>query len=105
MALHTVTQDNFDTVVMQASQPVLVEFSAPWCVYCRRIAPVMTRLADKLDGQVDIAMIDIDEQPDLAERFAVETIPALMLFRGGESVREPLIAPASQAQIETWMAD
>lgn len=97
----TLTTENFETEVLQAQQPVLVEFSAPWCVYCRRIEPVLHRM----DGNSDIiiATINTDDQPELAGRFGVEVIPTFYLFQNGEH-GEKLIAPGSQAQLEEWIA-
>jgi thioredoxin 1 len=102
MATKEITTENFASEVELSDLPVLVEFTASWCVYCRRIAPALTRLADKLDGQVTIATIDTDAQPALAERFGVETIPQLFLFQHGEPGNK-LIAPSSQAEIEAWL--
>ena len=97
----TLTTENFETEVLQAQQPVLVEFSAPWCVCCRRIEPVLHRM----DGNSDIiiATINTDDQPELAGRFGVEVIPTFYLFQNGEH-GEKLIAPGSQAQLEEWIA-
>ena len=82
----TLTTENFETEVLQAQQPVLVEFSAPWCVYCRRIEPVLHRM----DGNSDviIATINTDDQPELAGRFGVEVIPTFYLFQNGETWRK-----------------
>ncbi len=102
MSIKTITKENFNEEIVVSDLPVLVDFWAPWCVYCRRIAPVLDRMADNLDGQVVIAKIDVDEQPELAAQFSVETIPALFLFQNGEP-GEKLVAPSSQAQIEAWM--
>ncbi len=99
MSVTVVTKDNFQTEVLGASAPVLVEFWAPWCVYCRRLAPVLDRMAQ---NGTRVAKIDIDSQPELADQFGVDTIPSLFLFRGGEH-GEKLVAPSSQAQIEEWV--
>lgn len=97
----TLTKENFEQEVLQSDRPVLVDFWAPWCVYCRRISPVL----DRMDGQNDvvIAKINIDEQPELAERFGVEVIPTFYLFQHGAH-GDKLIAPGSQAQLEDWIA-
>ena len=97
----TLNRENFEQQVLQAQQPVLVEFWAPWCVYCRRIAPALDRM-DQAGGAVTIAKINIDEQPELAARYQVEVIPTFLLFQQGE-YGDRLIAPGSQAQIEEWI--
>ena len=97
----TITKENFDELVLRAEGPVLVDFWAPWCVYCRRIAPALDQIAEQYGERVTVGKINVDEQPELAQRFAVETIPTLLLFRNGQ-VSEPLIAPGSKAQIVDW---
>lgn len=97
----TITKENFDELVLRAEGPVLVDFWAPWCVYCRRIAPALDQIAEQYGERVTVGKINVDEQPELAQRFTVETIPTLLLFRNGQ-VSEPLSAPGSKAQIVDW---
>lgn len=101
MAILSVTNSDFEEKVLKAQQPVLVDFWALWCVYCRRIAPVLDRM-DGQPGVPQIVKVNIDEAPELAQRYQVDTIPTLLLFRGGEH-GQPLVAPASQAQIQDWI--
>lgn len=101
MAVITVTKENFEELA-GAQLPLLVDFGAPWCGYCRRISPVVEQLDRDLEGKVTVGKVDIDEQPQLAERFDVETIPTLLLFTAGQA-GEALIAPGSKAQIMDWL--
>ena len=101
MAIEKMTTARFEQEVLQAKGPILVEFSAPWCGYCRRLAPVLARMGGAA-GTPPIALVDIDEEPQLAERYGVEVIPTLLLFQNGEH-GERLIAPGSQAQVEAWL--
>ena len=96
----TLNPENFAQEVLQSEQPVLVEFWAPWCVYCRRISPALDRMDQA--SEVKIAKINIDEQPELAAQFQVEVIPTFLLFQQGQH-GDRLIAPGSQAQIEEWI--
>ena len=96
----TLNRENFAQDVLQSEQPVLVEFWAPWCVYCRRISPALDRMDQA--SEVKIAKINIDEQPELAAQFQVEVIPTFLLFQQGQH-GDRLIAPGSQAQIEEWI--
>lgn len=101
--IKTITKENFKTEVEQAAGPVVVELWAPWCVYCRRLSPALDRLAEKLDGRVTVGKINIDDEPELADQLGAEVIPVLYLYQKGAH-GEKLVAPASQAQVETWIA-
>ena len=89
-----ITKENFEEQVLRAEKPVLVDFWAPWCTYCRRIAPAVDQVAGQYGEQMVVGKVNVDEQPELAERFGVETIPTLLVFRNGQA-GEPLIAPGS----------
>lgn len=100
MEMITVTQENFEKQVLHSGRPVMVDFWAPWCVYCRRIAPAVGQLADEQGERLGVGKINIDEQPALAGQFQVETIPTLMLFREGKAIGptidRPLLESADQ---------
>ena len=76
----TITAENFEKEVLQSALPVLVDFWAPWCVYCRRIEPAVEELAEDTEGKLVVGKVNVDEQEALADRFGVETIPSLMSF-------------------------
>ena len=96
------TKGNFNTQVLQSKQPVLVEFWAPWCTYCRRLAPAMEQLAQEAKGRVAVGQVNIDDQPELAAQYGVEVIPTFLLFRNG-SPGDKLVAPASKAELDTFL--
>ena len=105
MAMTKLTKENFEAEVLSAQETVMVEFSAPWCGYCRRIAPAVEALAESLAGKVKVGTIDIDEQPELTGRYEVETIPSRFGVRGGQAMGEALVAPQSRGQIEGWLRE
>ena len=102
MSVKTLTKDNFTTEVLQSDQAVLLDFWAPWCGYCRMLAPIFDQLAAAYEGKIRFAKVNIDDVPSLAQQFSVMTIPTLLLFRGGKE-NEPLVAAKSKFQIEEWL--
>ena len=101
----TITKENFAELVERAEKPVLVDFWAPWCVYCRRIEPAVEELAADTERTLIVAKVNVDEQEALADQFGVETIPSLLLFRDGEQAGDALVAPGSRDAIEEWLED
>ena len=95
--------ESFNKQVMQGEAPVLVEFWAPWCVYCRRIGPAMQKLAREND-RVLIAQVNIDEVPELARQERIEVIPTLVLYHKGEALAS-IVAPESKARIEEFILE
>lgn len=100
----TIQETNFEKEVLQAQKPVVVDFWAPWCGYCRRLSPVVDRLAEQYGEQVQIAKLNTDENPALTEQYDVDTIPTLILFQNGKA-SEPLVNPESQASIQAWLKE
>lgn len=84
--LHTFNEDNWDREVLQSTTPVLVDFWAAWCGPCLRIAPIVEAIAEEYAGRLKVGKLNVDENPDLASRYGVMSIPTLMLFKDGEPV-------------------
>ena len=105
MSSITVNTNQFSSIVAESQKPVLVDFWAPWCGYCRRIAPALEQIAQQWADKLVVGKVNVDEQEALADRFGVETIPSLILFRNGEQAGEELVAPGSRDAIEEWLEE
>src|SRR5690606_5530067 len=104
MATVKVTDDSFETDVLKASQPVLVDFWAEWCGPCKQIGPALEQIADELGGQVTIAKINIDDSPMTPSRLGVKGIPTLMLFKDGQ-MASMKVGAMPKGKIVEWLAE
>ena len=89
---------------MAGQQPILVEFWAPWCVYCRRIETAFEKVGEEYAGKLVAAKVNIDEQPLLAHQEQIEVIPTLILYQGGKALGS-IIAPESKAKIQEFIRE
>jgi thioredoxin 1 len=80
----TVTEQSFEEEVLQSDTPVIVDFWAEWCGPCHAVAPVLDRIVDESNGDIKLVKVNIDEQPGLSQRFGVQSIPMMILFKNGE---------------------
>ena len=96
MPVIKLTKETFDSEVMSSDKPVLVDFWASWCGPCRMLSPIIDEIAEETTD-AKICKVNVDEQPDLAQRYGVMSIPTLILFKNGEAVERSLGAKTKAA--------
>ena len=104
MAIINLTKETFKQQISEVDKPVIVDFWAPWCTYCRRIAPAFDKIAEQQENKLVFAKVNVDEAPEIAEKYGIDTIPTLLLFKNGE-VAGTIVAPDSKANIETFIQE
>ncbi len=103
MSVKTITKENFDAEVLSSDKPVLVDFWAEWCMPCRMLSPVVDEMANE-NASVSVGKINVDEQPELAARFGVMSIPTLIVFKNGEAVQRS-VGVIPKAQVEALVTN
>ena len=103
MAAINMNQEQFEQSVA-SGKLVLVDFWAPWCGYCRRIAPAYEKIAEQYADAILAAKVNIDEEPRLAQEEQIEVIPTLVLYRDGKAV-DSIVAPESKAMIDRFIRE
>lgn len=101
MAAMNMNQEQFRQMV-DGGKPVLVDYWAPWCGYCRRIGPVYEKIAEEYGDRLTVAKINVDEAAALAEAERIEVIPTLVLYRDGKAV-DSIVNPGSKAAIDAFL--
>src|SRR5438876_8123302 len=101
-----VTEQSFEVEVLQSEKPVIVDFWAEWCGPCHAVAPVLDRIVDERDGDLKLVKVNIDEQPALSQRYGVQSIPTMILFKDGEPAAAAIGAqPKSALERALGLAD
>ncbi len=102
MATHKVTDASFDSDVLKSGEPVVVDFWAEWCGPCKMIGPSLEAIANEMEGKVKIAKLNVDENPAVAGKLGIRSIPTLMLFKDGKLAAQK-IGAAPKGELVKWI--
>ena len=103
MAAINIRREQFNQMI-QGEKPVLVDFWAPWCSYCRRINPAYEKIAAQYGPDLVVAKVNIDDEPGPAEMEKIEVIPTLVMYRNGKAIAS-IVAPESKAMIDAFIQE
>ena len=102
MAVGKVSDASFEADVLKATGPVVVDFWAEWCGPCKMIAPALDEISASLGDKVKIVKLNVDENPGIAQKYGIMSIPTLMIFKGGELASRQ-VGAAPKAKLEQWI--
>lgn len=102
MSIIDMNKETFEKKTAAAEKPLMVEFWAPWCVYCRRISPVLAKIEEQYDEVLEIGKVNIDDEPQIAEKEKIEVIPTFVFYKDREAV-DSIVAPDSKAKLEEFI--
>ena len=103
MPTKNITDENFETEVLKADKPTLVDFWAEWCNPCKQLSPILEEISNEMD-QVAFAKHNIDEQPNMPTKYGVRGIPTMLLFKGGE-LKATKVGSTTKSHIVSWIKE
>ena len=104
MTTKNVTDENFETEVLKADKPTLVDFWAEWCGPCKQVSPILEEISNEMKEQVTIAKHNIDEHPNQPTKYGVRGIPTMLLFKGGE-LKATKVGATTKSNIVSWIKE
>ncbi|MFR8216571.1 MAG: thioredoxin [Oscillospiraceae bacterium] len=102
MAEIIITEENFENEVLNSDKPVLVDFWAQWCGPCRMLGPIIEEIANDYEGKVKVGKVNVDEQPNLASKYGIASIPTVIVFKNGKP-EKTLVGLRSKNEIENMI--
>jgi thioredoxin 1 len=104
MATKKITDENFETDVVKASKPTVVDFWAEWCGPCKQIGPILEEISDEMKDQVVIGKHNIDEEPNSPTKYGIRGIPTMLLFKDGQ-LKATKVGATTKSNIVSWIKE
>ena len=102
--MEMINDTNFEAEVLKSEKPVLVDFFATWCGPCRQMLPIVTELSEEMADTLKIVKLDVDEAPNTAEKYEIQSIPTMILFKNGQA-KATHNGASTKAELQTWISD
>ena len=102
MSAININKNSFQEEVLQSDKPVLVDFWAPWCGPCRMLAPAVAQIAEEYEGKAKVCKVNVDDEPELAGRFGIVSIPTVLVFKNGQ-LSDTLVGLRPKAELEALL--
>ena len=102
--MEMINDTNFEAEVLKSEKPVLVDFFAVWCGPCRQMLPIVTELSEEMADKIKIVKLDVDEAAATAEKYEIQSIPTMILFKDGQ-VKATRNGASTKAELQTWLND
>ncbi len=102
MSIKAIKEDVFDNEVLNSEIPVLIDFWAEWCGPCKEISPILEEISNEIGGKIKILKLNIDENPNIPNKYAVQSIPTLIIFKNGEPIATK-IGSAVKSELLKWI--
>ena len=102
MSVKSIKENEFDIEVINSDKPVLIDFWAEWCGPCKEIAPILDEIADEMKDKIKVVKINIDENPNIPNKYGIQSIPTMIIFKKGEPISTK-VGVVIKSELKTWI--
>ena len=102
MSVKSIKEKEFESEVINSDKPVLIDFWAEWCGPCKEIGPILDEIADEMKDKIKVVKINIDENPNIPNKYGIQSIPTMIIFKKGQPISTK-IGAANKSEVKTWI--